>query len=223
MIATARSRTLLMGLRLRQILSAYLPIAVMAFLALGTWWLVKHSPQPDGPQAAKGFKHIPDYLMRDFEVQRFAQSGALRVVLAGREARHYPDTDTLEVDDVRVQSYSADGQVSVATAKRAIANADGTEVQLIGQALVRQYGRPQDATAAPATPQLEVEGEFLHAFYLTEQVRSHQPVRLSYRGAVVTAQGFDYDNLSGKLALTGPLRAALPPSQKTPTTLAKRP
>ena len=38
--------------RLRQAISAYLPLLLMAMLALGTWWLVQNTPSPEAPREA---------------------------------------------------------------------------------------------------------------------------------------------------------------------------
>ena len=56
--------------------------------------------------------------------------------LAGLEIRHYPDNDTLEIDQVRLHSYNKDGQLTVITANKALSNGDGSEVQFFGNAHV---------------------------------------------------------------------------------------
>ena len=99
--------------------SAYLPLMLMALLALGTWWLVKNTPLFENARAAAPLTHDPDYTMSQFMVQRFGPDGAMRVQIEGDEMRHYPDTDTLEIDNPRIRAIGPDGRVSVATAKRA--------------------------------------------------------------------------------------------------------
>ena len=44
--------------------------------------------------------------MRNFVVKNFLPNGELRSELFGKEGRHFPDTDTFEVDQVRVRSVS---------------------------------------------------------------------------------------------------------------------
>ena len=51
--------------------STYLPLLLMALLALGTWWLVKNTPLFEGDRAAAPPRHEPDYTMTQFMVQRF--------------------------------------------------------------------------------------------------------------------------------------------------------
>src|SRR5215210_6974805 len=37
--------------------SSFLPLLLMALLALGTWWLVKNTPLADAPQTAAPLRH----------------------------------------------------------------------------------------------------------------------------------------------------------------------
>ena len=99
-------------------LSIYLPVVLMGLLALGTWWLVRNAPMPQLPAIDRPVKHQPDYFMKSFSVKTFDATGRLQSEVQGDEARHYPDTDTLEIDQVRMRSVSIDGRVTVATANR---------------------------------------------------------------------------------------------------------
>jgi lipopolysaccharide export system protein LptC len=185
--------------------STYLPVLLMAVLALGTWWLVKNTPVLDDARQLAPPRHEADYTMRQFTVQRFAAAGALRVQIEGDELRHYPDTDTLEIDNPRIRATGSDGRVTVATAKRALSNADGSEVQLSGGARVLREARGDDVA-------LEFRGEFLHAFLATERVRSHLPVIVTQGATQIRADGMSYDNLSRVVEFKGRVRAVLSPS-----------
>jgi lipopolysaccharide export system protein LptC len=179
-------------------------------LAVGTWWLVKHTPGTDPLAAERPLRHEPDYTMRGFSLTRFAPDGRLAVRIEGDELRHYPDTDRLEVDGARIEAVSPDGRVTRAHAKRALANGDASEVQLLGGAqVVAELG---------AGDRLEIESEFLHAFMRFERLRSNQSVLVRRGGAVTRAGGLDYDHLGRELRLAGPVRATLPPAGSGPTT-----
>jgi len=182
--------------RLQSLLSAYLPLLLMAFLASGTWWLVKNTPMADAPTEAVAPRHEPDYRMNGFELQRFSPDGTLRVRLQGSEMRHYPDTDTLEIDGVEVRVFRPDGVTTRATALHALASGNGSEIQLTGEVHVRRV----DAGGGVS---LEMNGEFLHAFVNTEKLRSHLPMQIRTPGGEIQAQSFDFDNLSGKLSFSG--------------------
>jgi lipopolysaccharide export system protein LptC len=191
--------------RLRDALSAYLPLLLMALLALATWWLVKNTPGLTTPSVAVPKRHEADYVMQRFTLQRFAPDGRLAVQIEGDQMRHYPDTDTLEVDGVRIRAFAPDGGLTLATARRALSNGDASEVQLLGDARVRSEG------GAKAREPLVFEGEFLHAFLNTERLRSHLPVLLHQGTSEIRAAGLDYDNLTRVAQLKGPVRARLAP------------
>ena len=190
--------------RLVEQLSSYLPLLLMALLALGTWWLVKNTPAPDTERVAAPLRHEPDYTMSRFMVRRFAPDGTMRAQIEGDSLRHYPDTDTLEIDNVHVRAIGLDGRVTRAEAHRALANGDGSEVQLYGGAHV-----VREALAAGEEP-VEFRGEFLHAFLDTERVRSHLPVTITRGGTEMRADAMEYDNLERVVQLKGRVNATFP-------------
>lgn len=190
-------------LRVRELLGAYLPLLLMAVLALGTWWLVKNTPRPTPGDDSAAARSDPDYEMRDFAITRFAPDGRATVRVEGAWLRHFPDTDRIEIEAARIHARTPDGRVTQAQAARALANGDGSEWQLSGGARVVSQTR--------AGPPLEIDGEFLHVFVHTERVRSHLPVRVRQGGDEIRAGGIDADNLAQRLQLSPPVRANFAP------------
>ena len=188
----------------------YLPVILAAALALGTYWLVRNAPKLFTPTAAAAPVHEPDYFMRGFVVKNFLPNGDLRSELHGTEGRHFPDTDTMEVDKVRLRSVSPEGLVTRATADRGLSNSDGSEIQLFGNAIVIR--EPTVGPGGKATPQLEFRGDFLHAYVDTERVTSNKPVTLIRGTDKFVGDTLDYDNLSGVANLNGRVRGVLIPS-----------
>lgn len=184
----------------QRMLFNYLPLLLMALLAAGTWWLVKNTPLLDGPTEKAPARHEPDYRMDRFEIQRIAADGRLRVLVSGAELRHYPDTDTVEIDQVRVRAIAPDGSLAIADAKRAISNGDGSDMQLLGDVYLR---RLPPGAGENATPQLEVRGEFLQALSNSEVLRSHLPVTIRQGSSTLNAQNFEYRHLTGQLSFSG--------------------
>lgn len=196
----ARWRSMPWPARVLDSLSSYLPLLMMGLLALGSWWLVKNTPLPETVRPVAPPRHEADYTMRQFSVRRFTPEGPLRAQIEGDVLRHYPDTDTLEIERPSVRAYALDGAVTLAHAQRAISNADASEVQLLGDAQVTR-----EATATAES--MSFRGEFLHAFLKTERVRSHLPATVTRGGTVIRADAFDYDNLDRTVALKGRVRA----------------
>lgn len=194
--------------RLLDTLSSYLSLLMMALLALGSWWLVTNTPLVEAPRVKAPLTHEPDYTMREFLVQRFTPQGTLRAQIEGDTLRHYPDTDTFEVDNPKVRAWAADGGVTDASAKRALSNADASEVQLFGDARVTRLPTATDEG-------LTFRGEFLHSFLKTERVRSDQPVTFTRGAAVIRADSFTYDNIERIVEMKGHVRASFPPRRTT--------
>jgi lipopolysaccharide export system protein LptC len=191
------------GYRLRQGLASYMPLLLMGLLAASTWWLVKNTPQGEGPLADKPPRESPDYTMAGFSITRFSPEGLVVLRIAGDSLRHFPATDRLEIEGVRIHAIAPDGRTTDATARRALANGDGSEVQLLGGARV--------VSQLEGAEVLELQGEFLHAFLRFERIRSHLPVQLRHGGTETRAGGLDYDHLQQQLQLSGPVRATLQP------------
>ena len=126
------------------------------------------------------------------------------------EARHFPDTDTTEIDQPRIRAFNDKGALTVATADRAIANGDASQVQLIGNAVVTREAPPPARGQVPP-PRMEIRGEFLHAFMSEERVRSDRPVTLRRGEDQFEAEQMNYDNLERVLQMQGRVRGTLQP------------
>jgi len=196
--------------RLLDVVSAYLPLLMMAVLALGTWWLVRNAPNVDTPREAAPLRHEADYTMTRFVVQRFGSDGALRTEIEGERLRHFPDDNTLEIDQARIRAIGDDGVVTVANARKALANGDGSEVQLLGDAHVVRPAHGKEE-------QIEFRSDFLHAFRNVERLRSHLPVVVTQGQSVVRADGMEYDNLARVVDLKGRTSATFTPPRRPAT------
>ena len=188
--------------------SLYLPIFLMGVLALGTYWLVRSTPVFTPPEAPRPPSHEPDYFMKKFTVKTFDASGKLKSEVSGAQAKHFPDTDTLEIESARIRSFDSKGQLTTVTAKLALTNADASEVQLMGNARA-----VRDAVAGlKPVPRLEFKGEFLHVYMKTERLRSDKPVELTRGTDRFVADAMEYDNLKQVIELRGRVRGVLLPS-----------
>ena len=195
-------------LRLRDAFSAYLPLLLMAVLALASWWLVKNSPRGAVETEDKPASTEPDYTMNQFALERFAADGRLKLRIEGARMKHFPASDRFEIESALISAIAEDGRVTHASAQRAIGNGDGSEVQLLGGAEVTS----SDASGQPVL----MRSEFLHAFLLTERVKSHLPVLVRVGASELHGDGLDYDHGARRLDLQGNVRARLAPRAAVP-------
>jgi lipopolysaccharide export system protein LptC len=187
-------------------ITIYLPIILMALMAAGTYWLARNTPALAPVVEQRAPTHDADYYLRRFSIKSFDPAGRLKNEIDGAEARHFPDTDTTEIDLPRVRSYDAQGALTVATAKRGISNGDASQVQLIGDAVVARDGT---AAGPGAQPHLEIRGDFLQFFMDTERISSTKPVTIKRGNDVFQADSMEYDNLGRVLDLRGRVRGVL--------------
>ncbi len=190
-------------------LSLYLPVILMGVLALGTYWLVRSTPLLLPAAQEQPAKHESDYFMRKFSVRTFDESGRLKSEVFGANAHHFPDTNILDVDIVRIRSFGVDGRLTTATASRAVVNGDASEVQLIGNArVVRESGVNG---AGESFKRMEFRSEFLHVSMEAERLESDMPVELMRGEDRFTADKLDFNNVDRILQLKGRVKGRLVP------------
>ena len=187
-------------------LTLYLPLLVMAVLAMGSWWLVRSMPDIWGSPGERVLRKEPDYHLERFSTQVFNAQGRRTSQLSGDKARHYPETDELHIDEVRFVSVSDEGVQVHATAQRGIASGDGERVTLIGQVHVVREARGNN-------PRLELRGERVLALQKEERLLSQTPVEITRDRDRFVASTMDFDLKSGLYELDGRVRGLLQPRQ----------
>jgi lipopolysaccharide export system protein LptC len=191
--------------RLTDALNAYVPVLMLALLAGGTYWLVRSTPNAPEAKPEAAARHVPESIMRDFALRAHATDGQLKHELRGAELRQYKDDRSFEVDAPVMLRQASLGGVQRASAQRAVSNADGSDVQLYGQAVAR---RDQ-----PGKPSFEIRSDILLVYQPEELVRATRPVVIvrgqdEYSGSAMTYRG-----LQGTFELQGPARAVWQPKR----------
>lgn len=196
-------------------LAIYLPLVLMGLLSLLTYWMVRITPALNEPEEVRPAVHEVDFYMRGALVKTYDKDGRLQAQLSGAEMRHYGDNDSVEIDLPRWQSTAPDGRITRATAQRALSLDDGSEMQLLGQAMVVRQA--WTSPAGTALPRMEYRSEFLHVFARDERVESHLPVRFFSGSDEFSADSFRYDHLGRTLQLEGRVTARLLPRRSAPS------
>lgn len=188
-------------------LSLYLPIALMAFFALGTWWLVRNTPKLDEEGHAHPVRHEADYRLQQFSIQSFDTEGRFKSQIWGEQALHYPDTGTLEIQQVRLHAQDPSGAKLHGTALRALTSANSTQVALTGQVhLVRQQAA---APASSAAAVMTFDSEALHIDTERNLLHTATPVVITQGNKRFSADGMTYQHPQGLLELRGQVRSTL--------------
>lgn len=201
--ASAPERQLPWAVRLRHKLPQYLPVLLLGAIAAATGWLVRQTPSGDVLPGVELAASEPDYEMRGFSVQHYTHTGPAQGVIEGDRVRHFPASDQLVIEGVRVRWTDAAGHLLRAAAPRAVAEGDGSRVRLEGGARVER--EPIEGEAGP----LVFTGEVMDFDVRAGRVHSDLPVRLSLGASTFDAGRMDYDHVSRVIVLDGRVRGLI--------------
>jgi lipopolysaccharide export system protein LptC len=157
----------------------YMPMVLMGMLALGSYWLMRATPQATEPAPVRVARHDPTEFMRNFAVRTYKPDGSLRSEVKGQEGRHFPDDNSLEVDEPRIRHLSEAGVRFMAQARMARVNGAHDHAVLTGDSVVV---RESAGGGSRPSPPLEFRGQQLTIDSAIGELRSDEPVELT-RGA----------------------------------------
>jgi lipopolysaccharide export system protein LptC len=195
--------------RLLDALSLYLPLIVVAMLASGSWWLVRSIPALTSPEANKPVRQEPDYRLSDFSVKSFNATGQMTREITGKKAQHFPATENLQIEEIRIFAQNDNGSRMSAQALQGVASDDGTQVTLVGQAQAIQHAQEN-------RPQIELRGERLVALPDEDRVLSDDLVHITRGRDVFTANTMNFNSNTGEYVLQGRVRGTLMPKTTKP-------
>lgn len=190
--------------RLLDRLSVYLPLIVMALLASGSWWLVRSVPDLIAPETGKPVRQDADYRLSHFSVKSFDASGRMKREVSGHNAQHYPATEALHIEQIRIYAESDSGAKMNARAIKGVATDDGSNVTLTGDAYAIRH--PYNTS-----PQVELRGDRLVALPDEDRVVSSDPVHITRDRDVFTAATMDFNSNTGQYVMQGRVRGTLAP------------
>lgn len=184
-------------------LAAFMPLVLLAALLWGSVWLLRNAPQAELSTPVAKPTHEPDYFAQDFTLKTYSLQGELKSFLQGRSSEHYPDTLTNFIEQPVVHSVSLSGRLSTAIAKQSLSNEDGSEIQLMGQAVLHKQGlRGRD-------PDMTLRSDFIHLFVNTDKVLTNAPVKIERGENRFEGQKLQADNLNQRFVLQGQVKAVL--------------
>lgn len=183
-------------------LTIYLPLILFAFLALGSWWLVRSVPELLQPQVDAPLRQDPDYRLTQFTVKSFDATGRMTREVSGQSATHFPATQALHIEEVRIFFENEAGTRLNAQAKQGVSFEAEDKVVLTGNA---SAVRAADALG----PRTSLQGESLTALIGEERLLSSLPVQIDRADHVFTGQSMNFDTRSGQYELKGQVKSTL--------------
>jgi lipopolysaccharide export system protein LptC len=183
-----------------------LPGVLMTVFALGSWWLVRSLPSLFSEAQPKLVRLAPDYYLENFSVKSFDSQGRLSRELSGSRAQHFPDSDTLEVNQVKLRALSLEGRLVNASADKALAKGDGTQMTLLGDVKLTQQVGPSGKNKGAL---FEMSGQSLNAFPKDERLVSDLPIEIRRGTDVFSANSMQLNAKTGAYELSGKVRGLI--------------
>jgi LPS export ABC transporter protein LptC len=116
-------------------LTIYLPLILFALLALGSWWLVRSMPELLPPGSDKQLRKDPDYQLEKFTVKSFDNTGRMTREIAGQSATHFPASQELHIQGIRIFAENEVGTRVQAQARQGVSQEAVQQVTLSGDVL----------------------------------------------------------------------------------------
>ena len=177
--------------------SAWTPILLLGLAAAFSWWVAQEVMRAEhGGKAAAPAPQLPDYVLRTFSAARYTPQGRLSAVLDGTRMTHDPASETFDIVAPRWRSVDPAGVVTTASALRGRTNRDGSNVQLLGDAVVERG-------AAPGQLPIVVRSDFLNIFPDRQVVQSNRPTVVRQGDTRFAGDSLDFNGIDGTLSMHG--------------------
>lgn len=193
------------------------PLVLAGVLAGFTWWLVVSSPDVgEGARPAEPDRGTPDYELAHARLARFDAQGRLEAVIDGDRMRHYPVTQTVQIDAMQLAMRHPDGRRVLAQARegewsevKGMASLSGAadvrlaDVGVVLPALASDIGERGEAGVT------RILGERLDLDTRARVLTSQQPVTVLREGSTVRAQTLRHNEPAGLTDLGGRVQGSL--------------
>lgn len=198
------------------------PLVLAAALAGFTWWLVASSPNVgDGARPPEPDRGTPDYVLDHARLARFDAHGRLEAVIDGDRMRHYPVTQTVQIDAMQLAMRHPDGRRLLAQAREGEWSEGQGLASLSGQADVRLAdagvvlpAQAKDVGERGEAGVTRILGERLDLDTRARVLTSRQPVTVLREGSTVRGQTLRHDEPAGLTDLGGRVQGRLVPAPR---------
>lgn len=171
------------------------PLVLASLLAGTAFWLEQASRIQTAGSDGK-IRHDPDYMIENFHLRRFDNTGALQHTLLGKHMRHYPDDDSTIVTEPRLTYHRT--PPTFVNAREAQVDGDGEHVELIDDVRVTRGGKS-------GKPDVVITTQHLHAYPDEEIATTDVPVTITQGLSKTHGSSLKANNKTSIYVLDGPV------------------
>lgn len=175
-----------------------LSLSFLAVLAALLLWLNQSARLPS-PNQDNPIGRTPDYIVENFSAIRIGDDGTARKMLLGKKMIHYPDDDSMDMEQPRLIDTARGKPPVQLTAEHARMSSTGEDIYLSGNVTVtRNAGKGRGETTMTTS--------LLHLRPDDDTARTDKPVVITETHAVIKAVGMEMNNRTGATQLLSQVR-----------------
>ena len=190
----------------------FLPMLLMAFLTLGTYWMVQmNEPNLD---TEKQKRHVPDYIMDGIVVTTLGPEGNTKFRVVGQKLTHYEDDASSEIDWPIARRFHETKPAMTVKSDKVFLDGDMTILDLVGNASLTRPAQAATATQA-GSARLFMSSSKFTVLMNDDIVKTNRPVNLEQGQSIMTSQeGAVFDNVHQKLTMIGQVKGRIESESK---------
>ena len=150
-------------------------------------------------------RHDPDYFIGDFIATMYDAKGLASYTISAKYLEHFPDDDTIEIKDLKINYHDKDKQSWSTTANNGIGYKNIEVLHLSGEVRIENLSDNPDKKLVLMTDELRID-------FRTRLATTDSKVKILGKSSTINAIGMDLDLNSGKLNLKSQARGHYVPN-----------
>ncbi len=200
---------LLFSMRIRRF-RHWLPLGVITLFAGLTYGLFLLNLPPTAILPKRPKTHTPDYFADHFSVTILNPQGTTQYRIKAVKMVHYEDDETIDITLPALRIFTPNQPEVTSFAQRGQLNADGSIVDLYGDARVLRAGIPGSKNNEPA---IQVTSEHFRVLIHDDLVQTEKPVTIQRGRSIARATGMEYNNTTRVLRFKSRVQGVFSPSE----------
>jgi len=139
-------------------------------------------------------RHDPDYFIGDFIATMYDPKGKANYNIKAVYLEHFPDDDTIEIKDLKINYHDKDKQTWVTTSKEATGFKNIEVLHLTGDVKIENQPKDPNKKLVMLTDQLHID-------FKTRLATTDSKVKILGKNSTIDAIGMDIDLNNGMLNL----------------------
>jgi lipopolysaccharide export system protein LptC len=198
--------------RLLDQLIAWSPVLLLGGLAALTYWLDAQI-QPPPPRIDGSSRHDPDLFIENLRTTLFDESGRPRQTLSAQRAQHFPDDQTVTLEQLALSVTEANRAPMSVTAERGTLAGDRETFLLEGRVLaVREAEPARPGGSREPGSRVTLSTEFLRVLPKKGLAETDRPVTIEEPRGIIHSVGIRLDTEANTLTLKSGVRGTIQPN-----------